>query len=143
MNVYQRLEATVHEKDKQMLNPESESAQSCSMDTVKLLNEISRNYQKFYGCFPKQVSEAQKTDALLLRSGGGLLGARLPVLLGLHPLNLQRPLRRRLLRLLRRGLRNRGLLGLGRLGGGRHRDGRVDETARLEPRRHSFALSKL
>ena len=54
------------------------------MDTVKLLNEISRNYQKFYGCFPKQVSEAQKTDALLLRSGGGLLGASLPVLLDLH-----------------------------------------------------------
>ena len=132
MNVYQRLEATVHEKDKQMLNPESESAQSCSMDTVKLLNEISRNYQKFYGFFPKQVSEAQKTDALLLRRQDGLLAPGLAVAADLRPLRSLRPLRQRLLHGLRR-LRNRGL-GRRGLRRGRHCD-QKDEHAHtsLEP----------
>merc|ERR1719337_180601 len=75
-----------------------------------------------------QVHRSEETNALLLRSGGGLLGARLPVLPGLHALDLQRALRRRPLRL--RGLRNRGLL---RRCLGRHCDRLVTQAWSLEP----------
>ena len=129
MSVYRRLEATVHE---QVLNAESESAQSCSMDTVKLLKDDSRNYQKSHGFFPKQVSEAQKTDALLLRRQDGLLAPGLAVAADLSPLRSLRPQRQRLLHGLRR-LRNRGL-GRRGLRRGRHSD-RKDQHAHtsLEP----------
>merc|ERR1719305_2050359 len=59
-----------------------------------------------------QVHRSEETNALLLHSDRGLLSARLPVLLDLHPLDLQRALRRRLLRLRQsRRRRNRGLRG--------------------------------